>query len=178
MPYYTRKGDDGYSCLLGKGRVSKDDPVFNAIGAVDELNSSVGVALYYTRDERVRSALKRIQNDLFVIGAGLAEIKVDIPKVKLRFNSVAMLEEDIEFMSGQIPALKKFVIPSGCEAAVHLHMSRAIARRAERAVVGVSRKRKLDKNLESYMNRLSSFFFVAAIYLNYISGIKESHPSY
>ncbi|MGA3020961.1 MAG: cob(I)yrinic acid a,c-diamide adenosyltransferase [Candidatus Micrarchaeales archaeon] len=178
MPYYTRKGDDGYSCLLGKGRVSKNDPVFNAIGAVDELNSSIGVALYYARDNRVRSALKRIQNDLFIIGAGLASVKVDVPKVKLKANRVVMLEKDIEFMSGQIPALKRFVIPGGCEAAVHLHMSRAIARRAERTVVAVSRKRRIDKNLESYMNRLSSLFFVAAIYLNYIEGIKESHPSY
>jgi cob(I)alamin adenosyltransferase len=178
MPYYTRKGDDGYSCLLGKGRFSKDYVIFEAIGEVDELNSAIGIVLYYTRDDLVRSTLRRVQNDLFIIGAGLASYKVKIPKAKLSVDSLVRLEKDIDDLDGRIPKLKAFVIPGGCEASVHLHLARAMARKLERWVVAKSKKSKVDPNFEPYMNRLSSYLFVAAIYLNYTSGIKESHPTY
>ena len=178
MPYYTRKGDNGYSCLLGKARFRKDYVIFEAIGEVDELNSAIGVALYYTRDEIVRYTLKRVQNDLFKIGAGLASYKVKIPKAKLGFDAVEKLEQDIDDLDRRIPKLKAFVIPGGCEASAHLHLARAMARNAERWVVAESKKNKIDKNIESYINRLSSYLFVAALYLNYVSGIKESHPKY
>jgi cob(I)alamin adenosyltransferase len=178
MPYYTGKGDDGYSCLLGKGRFSKDYVIFEAIGEVDELNSAIGMALYYTRDRMVRATLRRVQNDLFIIGAGLASYKIKLPKTKLKADAVKTLEKDINNLDGRIPKLKAFVIPGGCESSAHLHLARAIARKLERWVVAKSKKGKVDPNFESYMNRLSSYLFVAAVYMNYISGIKESHPTY
>lgn len=178
MPYYTGKGDEGYSSLIGKGKFRKDYIIFEAIGEVDELNSAIGIALYYTRDDSVRSTLKRIQNDLFIIGAGLASYKVKIPKAKLGIDAVVKLERDLEDIERRLPALKAFVIPGGCEASVHLHLSRAIARKLERWVVAKEKKSKLDPNFERYMNRLSSYLFVAALYLNLIAGVKESHPTY
>jgi cob(I)alamin adenosyltransferase len=178
MPYYTGKGDDGYSCLLGKGRFSKDYVIFEAIGEVDELNSAIGIALYYTRDRMVRATLRRVQNDLFIIGAGLASYKVKLPKAKLKKDAVEILERDINDLDGRIPKLKAFVIPGGCESSAHLHLARAIARKLERWVVAKSKKGNIDPNFERYMNRLSSYLFVAAVYINYISGIKESHPTY
>ncbi len=178
MAYYTRKGDDGTSGMLGEGRPSKSDPVFHAVGDVDELNSAIGVALYYTHDHMVRARLKEIQNELFIIGANLSSPKTKIRQAKLDSKSLEMLENSIDDMGRRIPPLKKFVIPGGCEAAVHLHLARSVARRAERDVVAASKKRKVDPVLLSYMNRLSSYLFVAAIYLNYTEGVKESHPTY
>ncbi len=179
MAYYTRKGDDGTTGLLGKGRFEKSDPVFAAIGDVDELNSAVGLSLYYTRDNIVRSELRKIQNELFVIGANMASLrKVKIDGAKLNEGAEKKLESAIADMERRIPKLKKFVIPGGCEAAVHLHMARSVARRAERNAVAASKKRGMDKNILKYLNRLSSYLFVAALYLNFTEGIKESHPAY
>ena len=178
MPYYTRRGDDGTSGLLGEGRPAKSDPVFNAIGEIDELNSAIGIALYYTHDDIVRKHLKVVQNELFIIGANLASPKVKIVHASLDAASVVRLEGAIDEMGGRLPALKKFVIPGGCEAAVHLHLARSVARRAERSIVALSKRRRVDKALVSYMNRLSSYLFVAALYLNYTEGIKEVHPTY
>ncbi|MCL5238880.1 MAG: cob(I)yrinic acid a,c-diamide adenosyltransferase [Candidatus Marsarchaeota archaeon] len=179
MRYYTGKGDEGFSGLLGEGRFAKNDPIIVAVGEVDELNSSVGVALYYARDNVVRPQLREIQNELFIIGASIASLQNGkVAKAKLSDGAVSRLEEAIEDMGRRIPELKKFVIPGGCEAAVHLHLARSVARRAERAVVSAAEKHKLEQNIKSYMNRLSSYLFVAALYLNYTEGIKESHPTY
>lgn len=178
MAYYTGKGDKGTTGLLGTGRFAKSNSIFAAIGDVDELNSAVGIALYYTHDDSVRARLREIQNELFVIGANLAAGKTRIKKAGLGSKEVAKLEAAIAEMGKQLPALNKFVIPGGCEAAAHLHVARSIARRAERSIAEAGKKQKMDENVLSYMNRLSSYLFVAAIYLNYIEGIRESHPAY
>jgi cob(I)alamin adenosyltransferase len=179
LPYYTRKGDEGFSGLIGEGRFAKSDLIFDAIGEVDELNSAIGVALHYTHDDMVRSQLKEIQNELFIVGASVASLQNSkVAKSKLSDGAVTRLEEAIDDMDRRVPEAKKFVIPGGCEAAVHLHLARAIARRAERRVVAASEKHKIGANLKSYMNRLSSYLFVAALYLNYTEGIKETHPTY
>ncbi|MDE1873827.1 MAG: cob(I)yrinic acid a,c-diamide adenosyltransferase [Candidatus Micrarchaeota archaeon] len=178
MSYYTGKGDDGRSGLLGAGRRVKDDPIFNAIGEVDELNSAIGVALYYTRDTMVRKQLKTVQNELFIIGANLASPKKKIDQANLGPEAVARLEGSIEDMGRRIPRLKKFVIPGGCEAAAHMHLARSVARRAERSVIAASGSLKIDNSVKVYMNRLSSYLFVAALYLNYTEGVAEAHPTY
>jgi cob(I)alamin adenosyltransferase len=179
LAYYTRKGDDGTSGLLGEGRKSKSDPVFQAVGDVDELNSAIGIALYYTRDKIVRSRLKEIQNELFTVGASLSSLNSGkVAKAQLDEGSVLALEASIDEMGRRMPALKKFVIPGGCEASVHLHLARAIARRAERSIVAASAKYKVDPKIKGYMNRLSSYLFVAALYLNRTERVKESHPTY
>ena len=179
MPYYTGKGDKGFSDTMGRGRLEKSDSIFAAIGDVDELNSAIGVALYYTHDDLVRSELKMIQNDLFIIGADIASLQdAKTEKTNLGNGAVERLEKVIDDMAKRIPELKKFVLPGGSEAAVHLHLARSVARRAERSVIVASEKHEIGPNLKSYMNRLSSYLFVAAIYLNYTEGIKESHPTY
>lgn len=179
MPYYTGRGDKGLTDTMGKGRLPKHDVLFDAIGNVDELNSSVGLALYYSREDMVRSELKLIQNDLFIIGAHIASSRNSgIKKADLKESAISRLERATDDLGRQIPQLKKFVLPAGCEAAVHLHAARAIARRTERSVFAASKKNKIDENVKSYLNRLSSYLFVAAIYSNYTAGVKESHPTY
>ena len=95
----------------------------------------MGVALYYTRDEIVRSQIREIQNDLFVIGMILASFQNGSPaKAKLSEGAVARLEKASDDMERRTPKLKEFIIPGGCEGAVHLHVARAIARRTERSI--------------------------------------------
>lgn len=179
MPFYTGKGDDGSTCLFGGKRLPKDDPLFDVIGDVDALNSSVGVALYYTRDDIVRVELRAVQNDLFIIGSGLAASEnSDIKAKELDRKATKRLEEAIKDIERRVPEVKKFVIPSGCEGAVHLHVARTAAREAERSALRASGKHKVSAEVLRYLNRLSSYLFAAAVYLNYVEGIKEFHPTY
>ncbi len=177
--YYTGAGDNGSTGILAANRVSKSDELIEAIGSVDELNSSIGICLYYIRDEKVRNALKMMQNDLFVIGANLASLSnPSIKKAIMEPGSVMRVEKAIAPLEAKLPELKQFVLPGGNEGAVHLHLARSIARRAERRIVKVAETRKLSDSVVAYMNRASAFLFVAALYLNYSEGIDEEHPSY
>jgi cob(I)alamin adenosyltransferase len=178
MPYYTGKGDAGRTGLLGACDFDKKDPIFAAIGDLDELNGAVGAALYYSHDDMVRGELKMIQNDLFVIGANLASAKDSKRKAGLKDGAVERLESAIADIERRIPAPKKFVLPGGCEGAVHLHIARAITRRAERSAFAVPAKYRVSSEAKEYLNRLSSYLFAAAIYLNHVEEIDESHPTY
>lgn len=178
--YYTGAGDGGETGVGGGARVAKSSALVEAIGNVDELNSYLGVCLFYIRDEAVRGALCGIQNELFIIGAGLASATGrEGDKTALDSEAVARLEEQIRRLSSGLPELRQFVMPRGCEAAAHLHVARALARRAERRIVAAAAGGDApDRRVIAYVNRLSSFLFVAALYLNRIEGTEEEHPTY
>lgn len=175
--YYTGKGDEGSTGVLANTRLPKSDSLIEAIGSIDELNSSIGIALFYTHDNELRRELKLIQNDLFVIGVSLASFG-NLSDKKLRDDAIVRVESGIKRMDGKLPELKEFVIPGGSEASIHMHLARAIARRAERNIVTASQKHTIDRQVLAYMNRLSSFLFVAGLYLNFIDKIEEEHPTY
>ncbi len=177
--FYTGTGDEGKTGILADKRISKSDLLMDAIGSVDELNSYLGVVYCYTKDSIIREELLKIQNDLFIIGANLASLSSGkIEKAELQEERLRRVEEFIELLGKQIPPLKEFVIPGGCEAAVHMHTARSIARRMERDIIKASNQYALDKMLTSYANRLSSAFFTAALYLNIKENIVEKHPIY
>lgn len=177
--YYTGTGDKGDTGLLANYRVSKGDVLIEAIGNIDELNSYIGIAIFHIRNDQLRAMLKHVQNELFIIGANLASGDgKKIEKAIIDDKAIVRLEENIEKLSAPMPHLKQFVMPGGCDGAVHLHFARALARRAERRIVSVSERYDLDKGVIAYVNRLSSFLFVAALYLNYTEGIEEEHPTY
>lgn len=177
--YYTGKGDKGTTNLIGAGSIPKDNPLFFAIGTIDELNSNIGIALFYIHNEKMRSMLEAIQNDLFIMGAELASsLTKDGGIKKLDESKTKHLEADIEELGGSLPELKKFVLPNGCEGAVHLHVARSVARRAERELVVASKGYRISPDVLKYINRLSSFLFVAALYLNKLEGVDERHPNY
>lgn len=178
MKFYTGNGDKGITSMMNYGNVPKDDPILVAIGSVDELNSTIGIALFYIRNEKVRTELKNIQNDLFVLGADLACTFTEKKAKSMGGDRVERLEKSIDDLSGVVGELKAFVLPGGSEGSVHLHLSRAVARRAEREIVSASRKYKINPEIIRYINRLSSYLFVAALYLNKIEGIEETHPTY
>ncbi len=177
--YYTGKGDDGTTGLLARGRVHKGEAIIDAIGSVDELNSSIGIALFYIHDDLVRLELKLVQNELFVIGANLASVdEKKVNEARVNADSIVRIEGSIKSLGDKMPPLNKFVLPGGSEGTVHLHLSRSVARRAERDIARASKAYKVDKVVGAYINRLSSFLFVAALYLNYMEGIKEENPTY
>ncbi|MDE1855727.1 MAG: cob(I)yrinic acid a,c-diamide adenosyltransferase [Candidatus Micrarchaeota archaeon] len=177
--YYTGKGDKGTTSIMGGTALPKDDVLVDAIGDVDELNSQVGAALFYVRDDEMRKQLKVIQNELFTIGALLAAADSEnFSKAKVSEAQIERLESEINSMGDKMPELTKFVLPDGTEEAVHLHVARSVARRAERKIVSATKKYKIDGHVPTYMNRLSSFLFTAALYLNHKSGVEESNPIY
>ncbi|MEM3781741.1 MAG: cob(I)yrinic acid a,c-diamide adenosyltransferase [Candidatus Micrarchaeaceae archaeon] len=177
--YYTGAGDSGKSGILGRQGIDKTEDIFEAEGAIDELNSWIGLASYYVENDHIRSVLKQIQNNIFSIGARLAYANKESAKVKeFGEEHTKRLEQEIEAMSKSLPEPKEFVIPAGCEGALHLHVARTVARKAERRVLRLSKTQEIDPGIKSYLNRLSTYLYVAALYLNRSEGITEEHPKY
>jgi len=141
-----------------------------AIGDVDEANSAIGVALLHVEDEDVRAMLGRIQNELFDLGADLATPGEDFApsEMVLRIvpQQVARLEREIDAMNETLEPLRSFILPGGDPAATHVHLARAIVRRAERAAVAAAQLVVLNPEALAYINRLSDHLFVLGRLLN------------
>jgi cob(I)alamin adenosyltransferase len=179
---YTRTGDDGTTGLIGGKRVSKDHLRIEAYGSVDELNALLGVVRSCSPSEPVEKTLRRIQDDLFTIGADLAlpagvdRNRYTVPA--LTETDVAALERDIDECERQLEPLRKFVLPGGTTAAALLHFARTVARRAERQCVSLASAEAVDPQILRYLNRLSDLCFVLARFVNRQSGQVESHPTF
>jgi cob(I)alamin adenosyltransferase len=160
---YTRAGDAGETSLGDGTRVSKSDPRIEAYGTVDELNSFVGVALSSGLPDEFRPWLERIQNDLFDLGADLS-VPLDDRRERLRVSNdqVARLEELCDLVNKRLEPLRSFVLPGGAEAAAHLHVARAVCRRAERLVVALAASERVNPAAVAYLNRLSDLLFILA----------------
>jgi cob(I)alamin adenosyltransferase len=157
---YTRRGDKGETSLLGSRRVSKDSPRVEAYGAIDELNSLLGVIISDCKDRIMASELKSIQRMLFVAGGDLAAERTASARVP-RITSRHILE--IERMTDRalksLPPLRNFILPGGSKAASQLQLARAVCRRAERRVVAASKAESVNTELLPFFNRLSSYLF-------------------
>lgn len=163
---YTRTGDNGTSGLADGSRVGKDDPRMEAMGAVDELNSALGLVLTETLPEDSRVCLVDIQHDLFDLGGELS-----VPgHTLISAPHVSRLEAAIDRMNETLSPLEDFILPGGTTAAAHAHVARAICRRAERRLVTLSRAQPIAPVLLQYLNRLSDFLFVLARALNRHAG--------
>lgn len=151
---YTRTGDQGKTGLADGTRAEKTSPRIKAIGDVDEANSAIGLArAHVTSEGLVDQCLFWVQNDLFNLGAQLAGVDGKISDLH-----VIELERDIDRFTAVLPDLKQFILPAGNEAAAHLFLARAIARRAERTLledVGPCEEAR-------YLNRLSDLLFTLA----------------
>lgn len=173
---YTRTGDDG-STRLGTGeRVSKASDRIVASGTVDELNARLGVVLAAGPAQELIEPLRRIQNELFHVGAELcvsesARAKTPGPRIEPRH--VADLEELIDRLNKSLPPLKNFVLPGGSTVAAQLHVARTICRRAERVTVELADKERIGEHVIPYLNRLSDALFVMARYQNKLAGVDE-----
>lgn len=163
---YTRKGDDGSTGLLDGSRVPKDDDRVDAYGEVDELNAAIGAARAFLEDREVDALLLGIQSDLFAIGAQLADPRYGErkakEKTKLSEEKIVAFEKTMDRYESELPPLKGFILPCGTKGAALLHVARTVCRRAERKVVALARKTKVDPYVVRYLNRLSDLLFVLA----------------
>lgn len=172
---YTRTGDDGSSGLVDGSRLAKHDPLFAAMGDVDEANSALGCAIVAMHPhDALAQRLTVIQNDLFDLGADLATpagrgndpFAPGDMALRIIPEQVARLEAEIDVLNDGLAPLTSFILPGGSEAAARLHLARAITRRAERSAVACAQSRALNPAALAYLNRLSDYLFVAARALN------------
>ena len=164
---YTRTGDDGTTGLVSGPRRNKDDLRVEAFGSVDEVNAYLGVArLHSTGMPRVDSVLSRIQNDLFDLGADLANPPATAGEGKhLRITEaqISWLETQIDHFNADLEPLKSFILPGGSALSAELHVARVAVRKAERLVVKLVRTEpETGPAVLTYLNRLSDLFFVLA----------------
>ena len=158
----TRTGDNGTTGLGDNTRVSKDSLRVHAMGDVDELNSHIGLLLCEAMPEGVRTVLVEIQHQLFNLGGELS-----IPGYELlKPEAVLALDEALEEHNEHLPRLQEFILPAGTRAAAQAHICRTVARRAERAVVGLGAQDALKDTPRQYLNRLSDLMFVLSRVLN------------
>jgi cob(I)alamin adenosyltransferase len=177
---YTRTGDAGTTMLFGGGRMAKDHPRVEAYGTVDELNSTLGVAISFLPARgAIAKALFSVQNELFNVGSELAsgtEGKA-AEAARLFVNAeakIASLERLIDQYDAKVPPLRTFILPSGTQAGAMLHLCRTVCRRAERAVVTLSHEETVNPQILGYLNRLSDLLFVLARYVNRAAGKPET----
>jgi cob(I)alamin adenosyltransferase len=173
---YTRTGDDGSTALGGGQRVGKDDLRIEAYGTVDELNSSIGVALAAGLEPGLAAALSSIQNELFHLGSDLCvreEDKAKMPVPRIEARHVEALEALMDRLSGELAPLENFILPGGSAGAAALHVARAVCRRAERILVALSRRETIGEFTVRYLNRLSDALFVMARYENRKCGVTD-----
>jgi cob(I)alamin adenosyltransferase len=166
---YTKSGDEGQTGLGDGSRVSKDSLRVTAYGEVDELNSVLGIVLL---EESFAEAdvLRRIQNDLFDLGADLCvpytPQEETSQHLRITVDQVVFLEKQIDRLNESLAPLRSFILPGGTHAAAYLHLARTVCRRAERAVVTLMKSEPINQQALIYLNRLSDLFFVMARYLN------------
>jgi cob(I)alamin adenosyltransferase len=172
---YTRDGDDGATRLADGTRVEKDTARVVAYGAVDELNSVLGVALAQGLDTRLADELRRIQNELFDLGGDLATPRESEPGFevpRMTAARVARLEPIIDELNEATGPLENFILPGGTPGAAALQLARAVCRRAERHAVTLAREADTGPAV-AYLNRLSDLLFAMARYENHARGENE-----
>jgi cob(I)alamin adenosyltransferase len=174
MPYYTGGGDEGATGLCDSKKVSKHSPRVVVFGEVDELNSFIGWCRVASKDKDENAILQRIQNDLFVLGSDIAApLGSEYESVRITEKQIKWMEEAIDGITKEIGEQKCFILPGGSELAARLHMARAVCRRAERVIVLLSGKEKINETDLPYINRLSSLLFVMAKMANERAKVKD-----
>jgi cob(I)alamin adenosyltransferase len=182
MQLYTREGDDGYTRRLGGQELRKCHPQIDAVGAVDELNASIGWALVAASDENqssVREILEPLQGELFEVCALISAAGPDKkPSVALCDETVTRMERQIDAACDRTGELKGFILPRGCELACRLHLCRTLCRRAERCLgTALESESRIPHLLFRYLNRLSDLLFALAMDANHNVGVAREEWS-
>jgi cob(I)alamin adenosyltransferase len=160
---YTGGGDRGETSLGDGTRVPKLDCRIAAFGAVDELNSHIGLALAAAAlPDAMRDVLTRIQNELFDLGADLSVPFGVADRLRISDQQISALEHDCDRFNADLPDLASFVLPGGSEVAARLHVARAVCRRAEREVLDAAEQIEINHLALVYLNRLSDLLFILA----------------
>lgn len=168
---YTRTGDDGTTALVGGARVPKDSRRVESYGAIDELNSFIGLARVFNEESKPGAArtrldeiLRRVQNELFDLGSELATPAADHYEGMYRVSpdDITALERLMDECQKDLEPLKSFVLPGGGRVAAALHVARTVCRRAEREILRLGREEDIGPHPLAYVNRLSDLLFVLA----------------
>jgi cob(I)alamin adenosyltransferase len=169
---YTRKGDEGFTSLVGGERVSKASPRIEAYGTVDELNTFIACLLEEINDEPDRKFLLRIQYNLFTLGSYLASTEGRMICL-ISEENVQEIESEMDKIDATLPPLKHFVLPGGCKSNALANVCRTVCRKAERNIFKIPETDKMNKNALQYMPRLSDYFFLFARKQNFLNDIEE-----
>ena len=164
----TKAGDGGQTKLASGEPVSKAGARVSAYGSVDEANSAIGVARLHTASKpKLDAILDRLQNDLFDLGADLATPHdVTFEALRIQPSQVDRLETEVDELNALLTPLTSFILPGGSPAAAHLHLARAIMRRAERDIVRLAAEADISPETIKFANRASDLLFVAARFAN------------
>ena len=166
---YTRTGDTGTTGLGDGSRVPKDSARIEAIGAVDELNSAIGVLLSESVPDTIEAVLTAVQHELFDLGGELS-----IPGyTAIDEAHVEALENHLDGFNSKLAPLKEFILPGGTRAAALAHVCRATCRRAERRLVKLAQSEQISPLPQRYLNRLSDLLFVLCRVLNQSAGRED-----
>ena len=176
MKIYTRTGDDGTTGLQGNIRVQKTDARIIAYGAVDEVNSSIGVALAEGgMDGDIGRILTRIQGELLELGADLSNPDAGGgASCRVSGDLTVRLEGEVDAFEGELEPLANFILPGGSRLAALLHHARTVARRAETMAVKLEQNERVNHNCMQYLNRLSDLLFVMARVANKRAGVPDT----
>jgi cob(I)alamin adenosyltransferase len=159
---YTGGGDRGETSLGDGTRVPKVDCRIAAFGAVDELNSHIGLVLSSDVPDGMRTVLTRVQNELFDLGADLSVPFGVTDRLRITDEQISSIEHDCDRFNADLPDLTSFVLPGGSEVAARLHVARAVCRRAEREALEAAEQMDINQLALVYLNRLSDLLFILA----------------
>jgi cob(I)alamin adenosyltransferase len=170
--FYTKKGDDGYTGILGKGRVPKYHPRTEAVGTIDEATAALGLARALCISPKTGEMLLAVQRDLYSL---MAEVSADVENASsfrtINSDKVSWLEEQIENINKSIDPIKGFIVPGDSVSGASLAVARGAVRKAERRIAELIHQEMLEnKELLRYLNRLSSLCFVLELLENKESG--------
>ena len=174
---YTRTGDDGTTGLVGGSRSSKDSPVIETGGDIDELSALIGVARSLPLPNGIDAILQAIQERLLFIGIAVATpagVNARVPEISK--EDILKLEKEIDALQTQLPPLDRFIFPGGSPAGAQLHLARAVARRVERRCIALGRTCAVAPELISWLNRLSDLLFILARFVNNKQSATENSP--
>jgi len=180
MKIYTKRGDKGRTDLFSGERVPKTDPLIEAYGTVDELNSTLGVVHSQLSPDfaELKAEILAIQDHLHVICARLANTKPEEDQPGIKARHIQGIEERCDYYTDQCQPLQHFILPGGNPSASYLHLARTICRRAERRAIGAMDQYDVDANVITYLNRLSDLLFLQARFVNHKTKTPEHRPKY
>ncbi len=173
---YTKGGDHGNTSLIGGQRVKKYDLQVEAYGTIDELKSYTGLVYDFTDDMLSKKNLLLIIEKLFIvesiIACGTKEYRDKMPQ--LTSSDIEFLEKDIDRMTKELPPLNAFILPGGHPLLSHIHITRTICRRAERAYLRFVDTTEPIPLVGQYLNRLSDYYFTLGRYMAKLLHIDEN----
>ncbi len=170
---YTRHGDGGTTRLLGGEHVSKAHERLEACGTIDELSSQIGLARASITDPWIDGVLENVQNLLAELGSELASPEAGESAIIVD-KDISEIEDAIDEASAACPPLRAFILPGGSVSAAHLHVARAVCRRAERRLAALSANSTVRPTAQAFVNRLSDLLFALARLANVRSGVPDS----